>query len=200
MQCVLYFCALQSLGFHPFPLTLSPSTCIQTVCVCVFFLFVCFFYSAHVLTSDVSIEEMARAAEFFLSDGVIITGVATGAQADPQELRSILSFFWLHIGSSQKLYVNPPHFCSLAYIHRLMKCKILFARFTKTVLTMSSFETDNVKKKICQTAFVYGSKKQFWSSTHSFTKISIKMFSSLLSVLILFYHRGLNCCFSCTFS
>lgn len=52
-----------------------------------------FFRSAHALTSDVSIEEMARAAEFFLSDGVIITGVATGVQADPQELRSILSFF-----------------------------------------------------------------------------------------------------------
>lgn len=54
---------------------------------------VCFSHSAHALTSDISIEEMARAAEFFLSDGVIITGVATGAQADPQELRSILSFF-----------------------------------------------------------------------------------------------------------
>lgn len=50
-------------------------------------------HSAHALTSDISIEEMARAAEFFLSDGVIITGVATGAQADPQELRSILPFF-----------------------------------------------------------------------------------------------------------
>lgn len=54
---------------------------------------VCFSQSAHALTSDISIEEMARAAEFFLSDGVIITGVATGAQADPQELRSILPFF-----------------------------------------------------------------------------------------------------------
>lgn len=42
--------------------------------------------SSHALTSDVSIEETARAAEFFLSDGVIITGVATGVEADPQEL------------------------------------------------------------------------------------------------------------------
>ncbi len=48
--------------------------------------YVCF-PSSHALTSDVSIEETARAAEFFLSDGLIITGTATGVQADPRELR-----------------------------------------------------------------------------------------------------------------
>ncbi|XP_070762863.1 uncharacterized protein F13E9.13, mitochondrial [Enoplosus armatus] len=46
-------------------------------------------HSSHALTSDVSIEETARAAEFFLSDGLIITGVATGAKADPRELREV---------------------------------------------------------------------------------------------------------------
>ncbi|KAG1955636.1 BtpA/SgcQ family protein [Pimephales promelas] len=46
-------------------------------------------HSAHALTSDVSIAETAQAAEFFLSDGVIVTGTATGAQADPQELREV---------------------------------------------------------------------------------------------------------------
>ncbi|XP_041793753.1 uncharacterized protein F13E9.13, mitochondrial [Chelmon rostratus] len=46
-------------------------------------------HSSHALTSDVSIEETARAAEFFLSDGLIITGTATGAQADPRELREV---------------------------------------------------------------------------------------------------------------
>ncbi|KAF3833205.1 hypothetical protein F7725_026870 [Dissostichus mawsoni] len=40
-------------------------------------------HSSHALTSDVSIEETAHAAEFFLSDGLIITGAATGQQADP---------------------------------------------------------------------------------------------------------------------
>lgn len=43
--------------------------------------------SSHALTSDVSIEETAKAAEFFLSDGLIVTGIATGTQADPQELK-----------------------------------------------------------------------------------------------------------------
>ncbi|KAM9860588.1 uncharacterized protein F13E9.13, mitochondrial [Aulostomus maculatus] len=46
-------------------------------------------HSSHALTSDVSIEETAQAAEFFLSDGLIITGTATGAQADPRELREV---------------------------------------------------------------------------------------------------------------
>ncbi|XP_074523408.1 uncharacterized protein F13E9.13, mitochondrial [Halichoeres trimaculatus] len=46
-------------------------------------------HSAHALTSDVSIEETARAAEFFLSDGLIVTGTATGEQADPEELRKV---------------------------------------------------------------------------------------------------------------
>lgn len=49
-------------------------------------LFVCL-PSSHALTSDLSIEETARAAEFFLSDGLVITGTATGVEADPCELR-----------------------------------------------------------------------------------------------------------------
>ncbi|XP_072321328.1 uncharacterized protein F13E9.13, mitochondrial [Eucyclogobius newberryi] len=46
-------------------------------------------HSSHALTSDVSVEETARAAEFFLSDGLIITGSATGVQADPQQLKEV---------------------------------------------------------------------------------------------------------------
>ncbi|XP_010783803.1 uncharacterized protein F13E9.13, mitochondrial [Notothenia coriiceps] len=46
-------------------------------------------HSSHALTSDVSIEETAHAAEFFLSDGLIITGAATGQQVDLRELREV---------------------------------------------------------------------------------------------------------------
>lgn len=35
-------------------------------------------HSAHALTADVDVGEMARAAEFFGADGIIITGIATG--------------------------------------------------------------------------------------------------------------------------
>jgi membrane complex biogenesis BtpA family protein len=44
-------------------------------------------HSAHAVTSDVSLVETARAAEFFLADGVIVTGRASGEEASPEEVR-----------------------------------------------------------------------------------------------------------------
>ncbi|XP_043923253.1 uncharacterized protein F13E9.13, mitochondrial-like isoform X2 [Protopterus annectens] len=44
-------------------------------------------HSSHAVTSDVSVPETAKAAEFFLSDGVILTGIATGEQVNPKELK-----------------------------------------------------------------------------------------------------------------
>ncbi|XP_068812295.1 protein C19orf12 homolog isoform X3 [Struthio camelus] len=44
-------------------------------------------HSAHALTADVSVAETAKAAEFFLADGVILTGTATAMPADPKELK-----------------------------------------------------------------------------------------------------------------
>jgi membrane complex biogenesis BtpA family protein len=46
-------------------------------------------HSAHALTADVDIAETARAAEFFLADGVIVSGPATGRPADPAEVRAV---------------------------------------------------------------------------------------------------------------
>ncbi|XP_038662545.1 uncharacterized protein F13E9.13, mitochondrial isoform X2 [Scyliorhinus canicula] len=46
-------------------------------------------HSSHAVTSDVSVAETARAAEFFLSDGIILTGIATGMQANPKELMEV---------------------------------------------------------------------------------------------------------------
>jgi predicted TIM-barrel enzyme len=45
--------------------------------------------SAHAITADVSIAETAKAAEFFISDGVIVTGAATAIPADLNDLRSV---------------------------------------------------------------------------------------------------------------
>jgi membrane complex biogenesis BtpA family protein len=47
-------------------------------------------HSAHAMTADVSIVETARAAEFFLADGVIVTGAATGQPASPDEVRDVV--------------------------------------------------------------------------------------------------------------
>ncbi|XP_073515753.1 uncharacterized protein F13E9.13, mitochondrial-like [Phyllobates terribilis] len=46
-------------------------------------------HSSHAVTADVSISETAKAAEFFLADGVILTGVATGQEADPADLKEV---------------------------------------------------------------------------------------------------------------
>ncbi|GLV45805.1 uncharacterized protein CBL_02825 [Carabus blaptoides fortunei] len=43
-------------------------------------------HSSHAITSDVSLVETAKAAEFFFSDGVILTGTATGDPANINEL------------------------------------------------------------------------------------------------------------------
>lgn len=46
-------------------------------------------HSAHAITSDIDIAETAKAAEFFLVDGVIVTGIATGEPAEPDEVNSV---------------------------------------------------------------------------------------------------------------
>ena len=47
-------------------------------------------HSAHAITADVSIVETAKTAEFFLADGVIVTGPATGEPASPEEVRDVV--------------------------------------------------------------------------------------------------------------
>jgi uncharacterized protein len=46
-------------------------------------------HSSHAITSDVDIAETAHTAEFFLSDGVIVTGVSTGTEADLEEVKQV---------------------------------------------------------------------------------------------------------------
>ncbi|XP_039311050.1 uncharacterized protein F13E9.13, mitochondrial isoform X6 [Solenopsis invicta] len=43
-------------------------------------------HSSHIITSDVSLLETVKAAEFFLADGVILTGKATGEEANMRDL------------------------------------------------------------------------------------------------------------------
>ncbi len=46
-------------------------------------------HSSHAISSDVDIAETAKAAEFFLSDGLILTGRATGEKADVEEIKMV---------------------------------------------------------------------------------------------------------------
>ncbi|KHJ75792.1 hypothetical protein OESDEN_24592, partial [Oesophagostomum dentatum] len=47
--------------------------------------------SSHAVTSDLSIGEVAEAAEFFLADGVIVTGRCTGDAADVSDIQKVRS-------------------------------------------------------------------------------------------------------------
>lgn len=46
-------------------------------------------HAAHAITADVSLAETAKAAEFFLADGVVVTGPATGDPASPGDVRDV---------------------------------------------------------------------------------------------------------------
>jgi len=46
-------------------------------------------HSSHSITGDTDITDTAKAAEYFLSDGVIITGSATGKEPSLEEIRSV---------------------------------------------------------------------------------------------------------------
>ncbi|HJS57529.1 MAG TPA: BtpA/SgcQ family protein [Vicinamibacteria bacterium] len=58
-------------------------------------------HSAHAITADVDIVATAHAAEFFLADGVIVTGVSTGRAADASEVRAVAAAVSIpvHVGS-----------------------------------------------------------------------------------------------------
>jgi membrane complex biogenesis BtpA family protein len=46
-------------------------------------------HSSHAITADVSLVETVKAAEFFCTDGVIVTGTATGEPVDIDELSAV---------------------------------------------------------------------------------------------------------------
>jgi len=46
-------------------------------------------HASHAITADLTVAETARAAEFSLADGVIVTGIATGRETDPDDVRSV---------------------------------------------------------------------------------------------------------------
>jgi membrane complex biogenesis BtpA family protein len=46
-------------------------------------------HASHVITSDISIEEAAKTADFFMSDGLIITGISTGKEPDLEEVKRV---------------------------------------------------------------------------------------------------------------
>ena len=54
-------------------------------------------HASHAVTADVDVAGCARAAEFFLADGVIVTGTETGAAVDERELAAVRAATRLHV-------------------------------------------------------------------------------------------------------
>lgn len=52
----------------------------------IYYLILVITHSSHAITQDVSLIETAKAAEFFLTDGIIVTGTATGQPAKPHDV------------------------------------------------------------------------------------------------------------------
>jgi membrane complex biogenesis BtpA family protein len=46
-------------------------------------------HAAHAITADIDLVGSAKAAEFFLADGIIVTGSVTGEAADPKEVGAV---------------------------------------------------------------------------------------------------------------
>uniref|UniRef100_A0A8D8E5B1 Uncharacterized protein F13E9.13, mitochondrial n=1 Tax=Culex pipiens TaxID=7175 RepID=A0A8D8E5B1_CULPI len=46
-------------------------------------------HSSHAITEDVSLVDTAKAAEFFISDGLILTGSSTGSETSVEEVQSL---------------------------------------------------------------------------------------------------------------
>ena len=58
-------------------------------------------HAAHAITADVSLADTARAAEFALADGLIVTGESTGRVTDADDVRSVAAAVQLpvYVGS-----------------------------------------------------------------------------------------------------
>jgi membrane complex biogenesis BtpA family protein len=82
-------------------------------------------HSSHSITSDVSIEETAKAAEYFLSDGVIITGISTGKEADLNQIKSVKNLTKLPViigsGVTEKNLQNYYNYCDAMIIGSYFK-------------------------------------------------------------------------------
>ena len=72
-------------------------------------------HSAHSITADVSTVETAKAAEFFLADGVIVTGAATGDPASQEEVRDVVEA--VHVPVLVGSGVTPANLAGFATAH-----------------------------------------------------------------------------------
>ncbi|KAK6751224.1 hypothetical protein RB195_002916 [Necator americanus] len=66
-------------------------------------------HSSHAVTADLSIGDVAEAAQFFMADGVIVTGRCTGHEADVSDIQEIRSACSLPIFVGSGVTVSNVH-------------------------------------------------------------------------------------------
>ncbi len=72
-------------------------------------------HSSHSITSDVTLIETAKAAEYFLADAVVVTGKTTGDEPDADELKELYSNVEIPVVIGSGINIrNLPHFINLA--------------------------------------------------------------------------------------
>lgn len=71
-------------------------------------------HSAHAVTADVSLLETAKAAGFFLSDGIVVTGTATGEAVVPDDMAGLRTFSGLKVIGSGLTDTNIQDYIDLA--------------------------------------------------------------------------------------
>ena len=72
-------------------------------------------HSSHAITADVSLAETARGAEFFLADGVVVTGSATGEPTSPGDVRAAVAGCGLPVLVGSGL--TPQNLANYAHAH-----------------------------------------------------------------------------------
>ncbi len=97
-------------------------------------------HSSHMITNDLLIEEHANAAEFFLSDGLIITGSSTGVPASIEELKRVRETTELPILIGSGLTAD-----NLADYYHLANGFIVGSYFKKEGLWSNSIDINRVK-------------------------------------------------------
>jgi len=100
-------------------------------------------HSSHSITSDVSIAETAKAAEFFLSDGIIVTGPSTGEEANVDELKSVRESTLLAIMIGSGITSD-----NIENFYELADGFIVGSYFKKDGLWKNEVDSERVKKLI----------------------------------------------------
>lgn len=105
-------------------------------------------HSSHNITEDVSTEQTAAAAEFFLSDGIILTGSETGKETDLNGVQSVKKSIKLPVIIGSGITVN-----NIANYLPYCDAFIVGSHFKKSGNWKNTVDTERVKvfmKKINQ--------------------------------------------------